>query len=513
VLAAALVWFAAARLILFLRDGGARDLVVALVLAAVSLLSGETAYHFVAFLPLLALLPGRSEGARRRALIAWPLFAAVALLHYEFLEVHSHGLAAGGGTGLVGMVARMAAEVPKYVEAGAGGNFYDGWRPLAWVVLAVAGLAALSRPRLRRLALLAPLAAFPFAILGHNERYAYFATGATALLIGAALPVALARVGAPSRLARLAPLLLAAAIAVQVPARIASARAAAAVTRTLLQELDAHRPLLDDLDHLVFVNTPFPLRWAIADRLKPRTRAEFESILERIRVHAWLCTDSAYFDAAPADLRPLGATRALVLDHGHLIERPPERPLGDRKLAPMIFLAGAIEVVPRVANSDRGIDRERRRDALFERFATIADPTALALVERPIPELAGSLPQRELALKFEPLPAPPRAAKGGAAASEAANPFRQQLIATVRTERPALFVVVTYFSAEDPIHRMTGDIGRFCEIVEAELDGASAPIVPVDYHAAGVVVPAGTHVVRILPRRSGGGANVAPDGG
>ena len=506
IVAAALTWFAAARLVTFVQEGGVRHVVVALLLAATSLLAGETAYFLAAFAPLLALLPGAIAGARRRALLAWPSFVAVALLHYQFLEVHSHGLASEGGAGVL---TRMLAEVPRYLEGGAGGNFYDGSRPLAWILLAVAGLAALSRPRLRRLALLAPLAAFPFAILGHNERYGYFATGATALLLARALPVALARVGTPPRLARLAPLLLVAVIAFQVPARLDSVREAARVTRTLLNDLDAHRALLDDLDHVVFVNTPMPLRWAIADRLRPRTRAEFESILERTKMRVWLSSDSAYFAAGSADLRSLGATRALALEQGHLVERPPDRPLGDRRAVSLAFLAGGVEVVPRVSTSDRGVDRDRNRDALLARFAALTDPTAIALIEAPLPGLSGALPQRELALQIEPLP--PGATNATNSAS-VANPFNQQLVATLKLAQPGLFVVVTYFSAEDPIHRMTGDIGRFCEIVEAELDGAPVPIVPVDYHAAGVVVPAGEHTVRIRPKAAGPGATAAPDG-
>jgi hypothetical protein len=506
ILAAALTWFAAARLVTFVRDGGVRHVAIALLLAAISLFAGETAYHLAAFAPLLALLPEKTPGARRRALLAWPLFLAVALLHYQFLEVHSHGVASDGS---VSVVTRMLEEVPRYLEGGAGGNFYDGWRPLAWTLLAVAGLAALARPRLRRLALLAPLAAFPFAILGHNERYGYFAAGATALLLARALPVALARVGTPLRLARLAPLLLVAAIAFQVPARLDSVREAARVTRTMLDDLDAHRALLDDLDHVVFVNTPMPLRWAIAHRLRPRSRAEFESILDRTKMRVWLCSDSAYFAAGPADLRALGATRALVLEQGRLVERPPDRPLGDRRPVPIAFLAGGVEVVPRVSTADRGIDRDRNRDALFARLARLTDPTALALIEAPLPELSGALPQRELALQIEPLPA---ASANATNPAGVANPFNQQLVATVRLAQPGLFVVVTYFSAEDPIHRMTGDIGRFCEIVEAELDGAPVPIVPVDYHAAGVVVPAGNHSVRIRPRAAGASEAAAPDG-
>src|SRR5262249_51478247 len=141
ILAAALTWFAAARLVTFVRDGGVHHVVIALLLAAISLFAGETAYHLAAFAPLIVLLPQKTPGARRRALLAWPLFVAVALLHYQFLEVHSHGVASDGG---VSVVTRMLAEVPRYLEGGAGGNFYDGSRPLAWILLAVAGLAALS---------------------------------------------------------------------------------------------------------------------------------------------------------------------------------------------------------------------------------------------------------------------------------------------------------------------------------------------------------------------------------
>jgi hypothetical protein len=501
-LAAALTWFAAARLVDHVRTGSSRALASAAAWAVVSLFCAESSYHLAALLPLLALLPPRvAPGAtlprqdtlaRRRALLAWPLFAAIAALHYAFLEVHARGVSANAP---LERIARALAAVPRFLEGGAGGNAYDGSRPLAWVVLACAGGAALLRPKLRLLALLAPLAAFPFAIVGHNDRYGYFATGATALLIAGGLPLAVTfatngrRRRSVARLAAWAPLALAAVVAFQLPARIASVRTAGRATRALLDGLDRQRARLDDLDRVVFVNTPSPLVYAIAHRLAPRTRAEFESIVARVRMRAFMATDRAYFGGGPAELAPLGATEALVCDGGELVARPITQPMGGRTLLPLAFLARGVALVEPVRTAATGRERERGRDELLARFRKLDDPLASVLIETPIAELEGQLPDAPLQLEFEPL------ATGQVNAARL--PFANQLKATTDLPRPGLLVVVTYFAAEDPLHRLTAEIGRFCDSFEADVDGAPVRIVPAFFHAVGVVVPAGHHVVRV----------------
>ena len=371
-LAAGLTWFAAARLVVFVRDGDRAALATAVVLAVTSLLCSETAYQLAAFLPLRrSVAAAQCIGARGARAAAGA--ARVADLRRD------------GGAALSvprGARARRHRRRAARPDRRARSRSCRGISRGAPAATASTG-AGRSRGRCwsSRAERRSCGRGCGFLACSRRSRPSPSRSSATTTATDTSRrgrPHCCSRAGCrsrsrslrvPRRIAAFAPLALAAVVAFQLPARIASVRTAGRATRTLLEELDRNRPLLDDLDHLVFVNTPTPLSFAIAHRLAPRTRAELEAIFARIRMRAFLCTDHAYFGSGPADLRPLGATRALVFDGGRLVERPAERPMGERTLLPMAFLARGVEVVASVRAATTRLERERRRDALLARFA------------------------------------------------------------------------------------------------------------------------------------------------
>jgi hypothetical protein len=155
-------------------------------------------------------------------------------------------------------------------------------------------------------------------------------------------------------------------------------------------------------------------------------------------------------------------------------------------------------VVTRPPDLSQGLQGEARfREQLRARTAALQDPRERVLVEAPLPELAPPLPRGALHFALEELPATPHYT------IERGVVFSAQLRVQLELERPGLLVVVTYFAAEEPVHRLGGDIGRFCRQVAATIDGAPAAVHPVFYHCAGIVVPAGRHEVLVRQRAPG----------
>jgi hypothetical protein len=509
-LADALVWFATADLVEFTASGGRGRLVRALVVAFVSLFSSESAYHLVAFLPLLALAPPipAAEGSRpRRAWLVWPVVALVGLLHFRFCERGASGLVTGNP---LQRASNAVGAWPKYLEGVVGGDALTGSRWIAWVALGLALLGVEWRSSRDRLLLLAALAApIPFAALGHNDRYAYFAHGIVAIAYATFASRTLRRV-----VASLSPAAASAAVVVpllavqlaQLPPRLhalsKAGREYAALRESLAPLVEAGK--LADPTRAVFVNCPSTLKWVVWDAAAVDRPVDFQALEFR---HV-LAARSSYFSLTPLDLGPLHKSIAVVGESGRVFERPLDTPLGDRRREPAVFLAAAVEVVPPPHGTrDRDVfDRMEHMDAVLARLAQLDEPASHVLVEEPVDALgpAGSpLPTERLAWHLEPAPPLPDG-------STPAGLFGMQLVADVAVERSALFVAAIALATDDPLHRVAGEASRSSDVVEALLDGAPAAIVPVFVHGVGVVVPKGGH--RVLLRGHAGNSFVAPSG-
>jgi hypothetical protein len=504
-LSTGLVWLAASDLVAFTASGRAALALRAFVLAAASLFSSEAAWHLVALLPLLALLPPRAGGRRVRPLLLWPLFAAAAAVHFAVFEPAASGLVAAAP---LERLRRALFDWPRFLEGALGGDVLAGSRPVAWAALLLAAIGVGSSSRRRFLALHALASPLPFAALGHNDRYAYLAYGVTALAFAACAPRGIVRLLGPAgrrilrrpaiRLRGAAAALvaaLAATQAIQSAPRLESLRLAGEETAALLADLEPLAPKLRDPKQAVYVNCPASLKWALWDRSGIDRPVDFQG-LEMVNV---LCTKRAYFALAPLDWSRSDRRLVIACEGGRLLERPLDRPLGEREPLPYVFLAGGLEVATG-APGGGALALQRRFDELVRRTRELEDPIGRVLVEAPVEGLSPPLPREKLEWKLEPVQAPP-------GAKPPPGLFGLRLVARVDVERPAFLVAMTCLVAEDPLRRVTGEFGRSSALLEALLDGRPAPIVPAFVHACGIVVPAGEHQVVLRAR---GGKEFAP---
>ena len=426
-LAAALTWLAAADLVEFVARGGAARALRAVGLFTVGLFSSQTGYHFVALLPVLALAPPRAGSRRARALLLWPLFAAIALAHFALFERGASGLLAAAP------IERLKAALsawPRFLEGALGGDAITGSPPIAWIALASFCAVAL---------------------------------------------VALAQ-------------------SIQLLPRLAALRRAGSETAQLLADLAPIVPRLSDLERAAFVNCPSTLRWAVYDAVAIRRPEE----MVPLTMVTALSTRGGYFAPSAVDFTPVGKSVVVECRDGRLIERTPDRPFGERGPLPYVFLAGGVDLVPAFAPGLGGeFDRQRHIDGLLARARALEDPLDHVLVEQPLPGLVEPLPRERLEWRLEPVPVQPGRAPPEGLASV-------QIVARVDVERTAFLVAVTFLISEDPLRRVTADFGRIGSMIEATLDGRNAPIVPAFVHGCGVVVPAGSHEVRLRWRTSDG---------
>jgi len=417
--------------------------------------------------------------------------AALVLLHYRFLEVAARGL---GGDDPVALLVAGLRHLPRFYAGFLGGDQVAGWPALALAMAVLVALPLLRAPRpvwfLVGMTLLAPL---PFAAMGYSERYGYFASAPAALVIGWSLGEGWGRLAGGRVGVRLGGVILALLLGAtlwQSGQRCAEERAVSRETGGYAARLAELRPTLGDLHDVMFLNLPPMLKWNIND-LWGVDRAE-----DLIVPHdqAVFCTATHYF--GPPDFGPLGYRHVVEADRGDLLLHPPDRPLGARTAIPdPCFLAGDLEVLPVPDDLGPGVRGELRRLRLVQdRLAETGDPRERVLVEAPVAGLSPPLPTGELRYVLEPLPDVPEADLAHGAR------FPVRLRVTTDLPRPGLLVVVTYLTPEEPVHRLGGDVGRFCRHVQATLDGAPAPVIPVYFHLTGVVVPAGHHEVVVQQR-------------
>ena len=482
----------------------------ALLFSLLGLLCSETPYQLVALAPVVVLfLVVPSAGARRGAAlgalaVAWVVLCALVLVHFLVFERTAQNLAT---TAPMVRIANAFRTFPQYLAGALGGDDLTGSRTLAAVVSAVA-LVGLLRARRSALflvafALAAPL---PFAAIGHNGRYGLYPAAAALLAVAAGARRGVARIaalaGARSPGARrralaagdFVPLVLGMGFLLQLPPHLATLRDVGSATAQLLADLDSHRAEVADVDHTDFVNVPYSLRWPLFERLGV-TRPE-QLVAPPFR--SWLCTDDAYFGLEAAGPARAESTRALVLDGGRLVVRPAQAPLGERRFEPAIFLAGGFEVAARPDGLATGSPAEQEfRAGLLARIAKLAAPRDHVVLERAPEGLVAPLPTEKLAWRIEPL-APSPALE--AAVRQQASILAVRLVAEVEVPRAALLVVVTYLASEDPLHRLTCDTGRFCDLLAATVDGRPSPILPAFVHGCGIVVPAGKHEVVLLQK-------------
>ncbi len=501
-LAAGMVFLAIRHWILFQETGAKVHAIGTLGWAGLSLFSSQTAYQLLALGPLLALFPPLhlpSQGRVKRTLLLWMILAVAAFTHFRLLEQSAQGLA---GAGLANQLERVLQFSVKYWSGMAG---HDPMVPVGiapWIVLlaAVPFLGKLGRREVFLIAFgfTAPL---PFAVLGHSERYAYFASGPLVLAM-ASLWIEPRASTAPSR--RIAPVMgvvgvvvvaaLGVMYSIQSTLRFGDVREAARESGATVDSLSQLLPELHDLDRVAFLNAPPMMKWTLNDLLEVDSLDDFVAP----KSPPYFVTDHAYFHLGPVDLREHGFDQVLeYLPTGKLERRDPARPFGERQvIAPVWFLARNFRVLSRPANLGGGFRGQLQwMDTVLDAARATKDPREMVVVEQPIPELERPLATESAVFRFE---SGPSAAAGGTSEGVV---IPGQLVVDLDLPRAGLLVVVTYFNAPDPVHRMAGDVGRFCRHVHAELDGQVVPVIPVFYHLSGIVVPAGEHRVVVRQGR------------
>lgn len=506
-LAAALGFAAVDGLVRFQARGGAAALLATLLFTVLSLLTSQTAYHFMALALLLLVFPAippERPGARRRALAVGLLLGALAYGHFRWLEQVAQGMAGGS---LGDRLQQAAVSYPGYFLSTLGSDHVVGlpWLgPIAGAILLVALLGAERRHFwILGYALVAPL---PFAAISFSDRAAYHSSALLALFgAGAlleALPRVVTRVQASARCGRqLGGTLLVALLAVlgvQSVQRFAGVHDAAVESRQLYRDLDEILPQLPALPPerrdpwpVAFVNWPRMLKWPLNDRLGIQRP---EDLVEP-RVLAFFHTESSFFALGSADLSA-SFEAVVACENGRLVLRDPAHPMGDRTaLSPLWYLAPAVEVIPRSGfrRGPRG-DEEHRR-AIESRLAKIVDPRQLALLETDLK--VDRLARDGLREARFDRGGSPQTRDGLGAY------FPGQLIADFDLREPGLWVVITYLASEDPVLRVAGSLGRFCDWMQATVDGKEVPVLPIYYHCTGVLVPEGRHQVIIQQRPPG----------
>lgn len=492
-LGVAITLHAAADLLAFAANGRRAQLWRGVGLVAVGLACSQAPWQLLPLLSAAHLAPPSARVHRTRLLVA--LSAALALVMVHLLLLERGAVTRGGGS--LADWREALARMPRFLESGLGGDSLTGARPVAWLALATIALASWRDRRLRCLALMVLAAPLPFALVGHSDRYALHAHALAALALAAALPrVAATAFGgavAGGRVARIVlPLPFVAVSLLQLPDRLSALRRCNAEARQIVAAVRDAAPQLGDLRSVRLVNAP-PYLGVVAFHQALRHGASRWVALTNTPA---LRTRDGYFALAPLAESDGDAARLFEWDGTQLIARDPAAALGGRRLLPPLFLAGGFEVVePR-----RGcgpLAEIEEETLLLDQIAERVAPFDAVTVEAPLPQLAPPLPRGALDWRIEPVAL-------GAADRPAGRLFDEQIVATVDVSAAALLVVaVTWLQPPDPMRWVTGDAGRWTSFFEATIDGEPVPIVPVDRHLCGVVVPSGRHEVIVCgrPRR------------
>ena len=514
-LAAAFCLLGMAAALTFVRSGRRWALLAAIAATIASLGCSETAYFLPAFALLLALLPsdllpvGLDRAARRRAFAVALTFAGMVFVHLRWLETGAQSLASGS---ILELGERVLRRAPVFWTLPFGGDRFVGLALLPWIVLGVQAVRTVGRRHATGWLALGIAASLPFAVVGINERYAYLSS---ALLCVWAAQVWLAprtrgsgqptddgsrsvEPRPPSRLTRLAFAALVAIAVTQSAVRALHFHGAAVRSGRVAADLEELRSEWTPLDEVAFVNLPAMSRWVLADLLELRSSEAFDRAWQSVteRMVSVVHTDEHWFPAAPL---PPGTKRVFEFERDRVLLRSPDQPLGQRTAQPSPwFLARDFVVVEREWSPWAGQRSELlHRDRVLDASRKLADPSTTVVLERAPSALEPPLPQHVADARFEPL-----VADQDATGIEHGVTIGGRLVVDLDVERTALFVVAIQLAGgEDEVPRVLGDVGRFCDLLVAELDGGPVPIEPVFYHCAGVVVPAGEH--RLVIRQRG----------
>ena len=502
-LAAGLAFLSADGLVRFQASGQARRLAWFLAFAALSLLTSQTAYHLLAlaaWMVLLPALPPERAGARGRAALAAALIAILSFVHFRWLEQVAQGMA-GGSIG--GRLAKLAQSYPGYFEGPFGSDHVVGVPGLAWgVALTLAVLLICGQRRHLFLAGYALLAPLPFAAINFEDRLAFHSSAVAVLFASGmfleALPRVATRIHAPrlvqnAGIAAVAGLLML--LAFQSSQRFDSVHVAAQESEVLYDDLEALLPDLPAIERVAFVNWPRMLKWPLNDF---RGVMRPEELIEP-STKTYFTTKDKFFTLGSADLSAV-YDAVVAYEDGRLVRRTPDRPLGSRQpIGPLWYLAPDFRVIDRSDYPAGPRGAEAHRQAVLAASYDLDDPRRMAILEAPIPGISGLLadPSGLVEARLE-LPAP-----SGQAAVGSPTYFPGQIVADLDLDRPGLWVVITYLAAEDPVIRVAGALGRFCDWMVATIDGQEVPIHPVYYQCTGVLVPPGRHRVVVRQRPPG----------